>query len=128
MYRDFSPVLARNWEISRRVFAENLHKVRHWQIIEADYSEAPDFEATWFVDPSYRGSPGLGYRFGNDSLNYSELANLIKSRRGQLIVCESSEADYLPFIPLTNSAGVAGKRNQEAVYVRSGIKGDIGIQ
>lgn len=49
-----TPVLERNWEISRRIFKENLYKIKHWQIINDDYSAAPDIEATWFIDPRIR--------------------------------------------------------------------------
>lgn len=114
-----TPVLARNWEISRRVFANNLHKVRHWSVVEDDYTAAPDIEATWFVDPPYQGEPGLGYRFGSALIDYEELAHWTLSRRGQVIACESGAATYLPFVPLVDHAGVAGKVNKEAVYLRS---------
>ncbi|WP_228060438.1 MULTISPECIES: hypothetical protein [unclassified Coleofasciculus] len=36
-----TPVLARNWEISKRYMAQNLFKVKHWRIINADYLLAP---------------------------------------------------------------------------------------
>lgn len=48
-------VLERNWEISKRIMAQNLYKVKHWEIINGDYTEAPDIKATWFVDPPYKG-------------------------------------------------------------------------
>lgn len=121
-----TPVLARNWEISRRVFAANLHKVRHWQILEADYSSAPDIEATWFIDPPYQGEPGLGYKFGSTMIDYAALAQWTLSRRGQVIACESGNATYLPFVPLADHAGVAGKLNKECVFLRSSLARDIG--
>jgi len=34
-------ILARNWEISRRVLAENLYKIKHWKIICGDYKNSP---------------------------------------------------------------------------------------
>lgn len=114
-----TPVLARNWEISRRTFASNLHKIRHWKIEEADFTSAPDIEATWFIDPPYQGDPGMGYRYGSSLIDYSALAEWILSRRGQVIACESGAASYLPFIPLAEHAGVAGKVNKESVFLRS---------
>lgn len=118
-----TPVLARNWEISRRVFAANLHKVRHWEILQGDYRDAPDIEATWFIDPPYQGPPGLGYRYGSDLIDYSALGSWINGRRGQIIACESGDAKYIPFQPLLDHAGVAGKRNRESVFLRSGTTG-----
>jgi site-specific DNA-adenine methylase len=114
-----TPVLARNWEISRRTFAENIHKIRHWEIIEGDYTTAPDVQATWFIDPPYQGAPGEGYRHSSKHLDYDALAQWTHSRKGQVIACESGEAKYLPFTPLKNHTGVAGRKSIESVYIRN---------
>lgn len=120
-----TPVLERNWEISKRVMAASVEKVRHWTITCADYTDAPDIEATWFIDPPYKGPAGLGYEFGSDQLDYGALATWIRSRRGQIIACEGSEGDYLPFSPLVTHMGVAGKRNAERVWLRSSSDEDL---
>lgn len=109
-------VLARNWEISKRMMAKNLHKIKHWQIICGDYREAPDINATWFIDPPYRLNPGMGYRFGSDLIDYSELAKWITQRKGEVIACEGEFGDYLPFKPLMTMKGVAGKKSKEQIY------------
>jgi site-specific DNA-adenine methylase len=114
-----TPVLARNWEISKRHIAENLYKVKHWKIVCADYSAAPDIEATWFIDPPYKESSGRGYHHGSQSLDYAELATWSLSRTGEVIFCEGEWGDYLPFVPLLNSKGVAGKTSKEVIYYRS---------
>lgn len=114
-----TPVLERNWEISRRVFAENLHKIKHWQIINGDYSIAPDIEATWFIDPPYKGDAGMGYRHSSKILNYKKLATWALSRKGEIIFCEGHEGDYLPFKPLLNLKGVAGKVSKEVIFYKS---------
>jgi 16S rRNA G966 N2-methylase RsmD len=111
-----TPVLERNWEISKRVMAASVHKVKHWRIVEGDYSVAPDIEATWFIDPPYKSAPGDGYAHGSSSLDYFRLAQWIKSRKGQVISCEGAFGDYLPFTPLLSLPGVAGKRSEELVY------------
>ncbi|WP_296131182.1 hypothetical protein [uncultured Corynebacterium sp.] len=112
-----TPVLARNWEITRRVFIRDLHKVKHWEIISGDYTCAPDIEATWFIDPPYKGEGGMGYRFNSANLDYLALADWIKCRKGQVIACEGKEGDYLPFKPLTSLSGVAGKRSEERIWL-----------
>lgn len=112
-------VLERNWEISRRIFSENLYKIKHWQIINDDYTSAPDIEATWFIDPPYKGDAGLGYRHSSKLLNYEELAKWIFERKGEVICCEGKEGDYLPFKPLVDLKGVAGKVNKEMIYHRN---------
>ncbi len=110
-------VLERNWEISKRVMASAIPKVRHWRILCDDYSAAPDVEATWFIDPPYKGASGLGYQYGSDLLDYDSLARWIRSRQGQVIACEGPEGDYLPFIPLRTSMGVAGKQSSEVIWL-----------
>lgn len=116
-----TPVLARNWEISKRVFEENLHKIRHWEIICGDYSVAPDVEATWFIDPPYKGDPGMGYEHSSEHLDYEKLAQWILSRRGEVIACEGDNGDYLPFRPLLELKGVAGKTSKEMIFYKSEV-------
>jgi len=115
-------VLERNWEISKRVMAANVHKVKHWQLIEGDYTLAPSCEATWFIDPPYKSSPGLGYNHGSDALDYNALAIWARSRVGEVIHCEGEFGDYLPFEPFLSLPGVAGKRSKELLYFRPGAR------
>lgn len=114
-----TPVLARNWEISRRVMKENLYKVKHWKVYNADYTTAPDIEATWFIDPPYKGKAGMGYRFGSDQIDYNSLAEWAKKRKGEVIFCEGGNGDYLDFKPLVDLKGVAGKISKEVVYLQN---------
>jgi site-specific DNA-adenine methylase len=117
-----TPVLERNWEISKRIFSENLHKIKHWKVICGDYTEAPDIEATWFIDPPYKGDPGLGYYFGSDKLDYNLLAVWTKQRLGEVIFCEGENGDYLPFNHLLTLPGVAGKLSQEKIFYFSNVE------
>jgi len=115
-----TPVLERNWEISKRVMAANVHKVKHWNLIVDDYTAAPDVEATWFIDPPYRYASGGGYAHGSDDIDYDALANWTVNRGGQVIFCEGELGDYLPFQRLLTLPGVAGKLNTELIYYREG--------
>lgn len=65
-------------------------------LIHGDYTEAPDIEATWHIDPPYQhqGSP---YHHGSEGIDYRFLANWCMSRQGQVMVCEAEPADWLPF-------------------------------
>ena len=114
-----TPVLARNWEISKRVMAENLQKIKHWQIICGDYTMAPDIDATWFIDPPYMSEPGMGYGFSSALINYEELAKWSLSRSGEVICCEGEYGDYLPFETLLDLKGVAGKSSKEKIFYRT---------
>lgn len=115
-----TPILARNWEISRRVIAQSINKVRHWTIINGDFKMAPDIEATWFIDPPYRGKSGMGYRYNSALIDYEELAAWALSRKGEIICCEGEGANYLPFLPLVELKGVAGKTSNEMIFYRGG--------
>jgi site-specific DNA-adenine methylase len=114
-----TPVLARNWEISKRVFLSNLHKIKHWKMICDDYSKAPNVEATWFIDPPYQGESGMGYRHSSQFLDYQKLAQWALNRKGEIICCEGQTANYLPFRPLVELKGIAGKISQEVIFYRS---------
>jgi site-specific DNA-adenine methylase len=114
-------VLERNWEISKRIMARDLHKVKHWKVVCADYTSAPDVEATWFIDPPYMGPPGHGYRWGSNDLDYDALRRWVRRRKGQVICCEGENGDYLPFRPLRDSKGVAGKTSSEQVWHRPAL-------
>ena len=115
-----TPVLERNWEISKRVMAANLQKVKHWKIICDDFMNAPDVDATWFIDPPYKSHPGMGYDHGSDSLDYADLSQWVLQRRGELICCEGSFGDYLPFKQMLTLPGVAGKLSDEKIFYRPG--------
>lgn len=114
-----TPVLERNWEISRRIFAENLYKIKHWSIINGDYTEAPNIEATWFIDPPYKGDGGMGYRHSSKLLDYENLAKWSLDRKGEIICCEGYLGDYLPFKPLIDLKGVAGKISKEVIFYKT---------
>jgi hypothetical protein len=107
-----------SWEKSRATMASNVWKVKHWQVRCADYFEAPDAEATWFVDPPYQGSVGEGYAHGSSSIDFARLTEWIRSRPGQVIACESGCAAYLPFIPLRPDVDRFGDRHAEFVWYK----------
>ena len=109
-------IMANNWNSSRRIMGEQLHKIKHWQIIEGDFTSVPNIEATWFIDPPYKGDAGTGYRFSSKMIDYEMLAEWIQSRKGQVIACEGINGDYLPFRPLRDNTGVGGKRNLEVIW------------
>jgi site-specific DNA-adenine methylase len=115
-------VLARNWEITRRVFLKHFNEVKHWEIVCGDYTEAPDIEATWFIDPPYQGDSGKGYCHNNALLDYSKLADWSLKRQGEIICCEGYGATYLPFIPLLDLKGVAGKVSKEVIFYQNNGK------
>ena len=84
-------------DIKYRIISQ-LDGIRHWDIIEGSYEEAPDVEAHFHIDPPYNNTPGRAYRIG--FLDYKSLAEWSKNRRGWVQVCENEGATWLPFRPL----------------------------
>lgn len=101
----------------KRYFA-NLAKIRDWTLIEGDYQDAPDIKATWFIDPPYCGQ--RRYPHGRD-ICYEHLAGWCQARRGQVIVCENSDAKWLPFQHLTIANATqrkASKLRHEGIWLK----------
>lgn len=101
----------------RKRIADNLYKIKHWEIINGDYSLAPDIEATWFIDPPYFSKAGLGYKESAANIDYKKLGEWCKSRKGQVIVCEEEGASWLPFRYFKDSRGQSnGNTFAEAIW------------
>lgn len=103
-------------EALRERVASQVTAIKHWQIIEGDYSAAPDIVATWFVDAPYRGRQGRHYIHPSGRLDYPALARWCRARCGQTIVCEAAGADWLPFAPFGEVHGMSGAPSREAIW------------
>lgn len=109
--------MAQTWnEASRERVASQVERIKGWQLIEGDYTDAPDIEATWFVDPPYQVRGRACY--GHWQVDFTAAADWCRSRRGQVIVCEGSGADWLPFRFLRNAPGMKGRH-------RSGVSAEF---
>lgn len=84
--------------------AKSLFKIRHWKIMQGDYTDAPDVDATWFIDPPYSNG-GEFYKHSSSDLDFEKLRLWSESRLGQKIVCENSNSFWLPFQTLGNLQG-----------------------
>jgi hypothetical protein len=100
--------------------ARQLGAIRHWQIIEGDYSLATDDRASWFIDPPYQ-LMGKNYPCGADEIDFAQLSEWCRSRRGQVMVCEATGANWLDFKPFgAFKSGVVnrtGPRSAEALWM-----------
>ena len=85
--------------------ATKLKIFKHWQFTKCPYYDIQNQEATWFIDPPYQYG-GEHYRHGNKSIDFAALAEWCMSRRGQVIVCENTKADWMPFRPLVRIRGL----------------------
>ena len=84
-----------------------------WSIELGSYDDAPDYAATWFVDPPY-GDKGWFYRV--QFSDFDRLGEWALSRRGMVITCEGPGADWLPFTPLGSFKSTKG-RAKEMVHI-----------
>jgi len=106
-------------EKNRKKLSIDVTKVKHWEIINGDYSEIKNQEATWYIDPPYQGNGGQYYKHGNDGFDYDGLRNWIMERQGEVIVCENSEADWMDFKPLVDIQGQKHKTKEVIFYKKN---------
>lgn len=102
---------------TRRDIAAQVDTISHWKIIQGEYWDAPNIQATWYIDPPYIVA-GKTYRHGPDSINYGHLGAWCMTRNGQVIVCENEGADWLPFEYFAEIQGAPGK-------VRTGVSNEV---
>ncbi len=95
----------------RERLARTADLISHWKIIHGDYKDAPDIEATWFIDPPYQV---MGKHYPDSDIDYQHLSNWCLNRRGQVIVCEGEGADWLPFKHLYEHSGSQRYRNKKS--------------
>ncbi len=74
--------------------AIQVEQIRHWEILEGSYLDAPDVEAHWVVDPPYIVA---GHKYPYSDIDYKELAEWCRARKGYTVVHEAEGADWLPF-------------------------------
>jgi hypothetical protein len=91
-----------------------LYKIRHWKIIQSSFDELENTEATWFIDPPYQFG-GEHYKESNKKIDFNLLAKWCKCRNGQIIVCENTKANWLPFTPMKEMQGTIYKTT-EAIW------------
>lgn len=94
-------------EVRGRIAGQQRH-VRHWSITNLDYSETPNLEGTWFVDPPYMEA-GKAYRHGPRGIDFGNLAQWCETRNGQTIVAENHGAKWLPFRAFRDIKASPGK-------------------
>ena len=124
-WRTVSPFMVEHFEQQRQAAIRN-HDYANAHVLYGlgDWRQAPDIEATWFIDPPYQGVK-QGYTHGADTIDFDELAEWVMTRRGQVIVCEGPAATWLPFEHHTTMQGPAshqqrnGKPNVEHVLTRT---------
>jgi 16S rRNA G966 N2-methylase RsmD len=106
------------WSAGKNYISKNLHKISHWKILSGEYYHLSNQPATWFVDPPYFKS---GKFYMTNTVDFSHLRAWCLERKGQLIVCEQSGADWLEFGPLI-ILDICGKnKTKEMVFTRETV-------
>lgn len=98
-----------NYSIAK--IANNIHKIKHWSIINGDYNDIDNHESTWFIDPPYQFG-GHCYKESNKNIDFIKLGEWCKTRQGQVIVCEAGKADWMPFLNMINQYTTSGMQNE----------------
>lgn len=116
--RESAGRLVEGWTpgLRSRIATQVLH-IRHWRIIEGDYTRAPQRTATWFIDPPYQGELGRRYSCSSNHLDYAALARWCRSRRGLAITCEAQGATWLPFWAYGSHTSASTARTREAIWL-----------
>lgn len=99
--------------------SKQLHKIKHWKIINASYEDHENIEATWFIDPPYQYGGEHQYKFNNKQIDFIKLAEWCRTRNGQVIVCENMKADWLPFTPVKSNPGANFTNTMEAMWTNA---------
>lgn len=109
------------WGQSVRLkLAFQVEHIRHWKIKHGTYENIKNRKATWFVDPPYDSPSGKKYVYS--SVNYKDLSEWCKNRKGQTIVCEMEDANWLPFEFLTTAMNIntvkCGRKYNEMMWTK----------
>lgn len=101
-----------NWTTDKIRIANDLHKIKHWDIRNEDYKTIKNQKATWFVDPPYEK---MGYKYNFNKVDYDFLGDWCRDRKGFVIACENQDATWLHFTPIKTFRG-GQKTNIESVW------------
>lgn len=125
--RAITPRMREMWSSTRKRIERVAPVAAGWKLTGDDYRDLPDVEATWLIDPPYKPlleytswqqGAGNAYLHGSSGIDYEELGEWCRSRRGQVIVCEQSPAAWLPFTPFAAQGNGAtnGATRTEVVW------------
>lgn len=111
-FRTANELLVGRFEQQRRL-ALRHHKYAQQNIIykHGDYRDAPDVEASWFVDAPYFGVDGYKHR-----PDFEQLARWVRARRGQVIVCEGEGAEWLEFVEHARPRSIGNTHHAELIW------------
>lgn len=110
----------------RQRIASQVPKIRHWRIIHGEYTDAPDIDATWHIDPPYNNKAGRAYPA--QPASFDDLGRWCEDRRGLAVVCENAGAEWLPFQPLRTISNSHHTGSKEVVWMNRPPRFWAGVQ
>lgn len=111
----FSDEQGRGDYVIKRII-KHLYKVKEWTIIHGDYFDVDNIECTYFIDPPYQFG---GKSYVCNKIDYVSLKEWIISRRGQVIACENTKANWMDFEPITKMRGANRLYTTEAMWTNN---------
>lgn len=103
-----------NWNEKKRFrIANQVKYIKHWKAKLCSYDEIDHENSTWFVDPPYVQA---GKRYIKKSIDYKNLGDWCKEKKGQVIVCEQEGANWLNFNPLLRQTNGSNKKYMEVFW------------
>jgi site-specific DNA-adenine methylase len=92
-----------SWDKDKVRIANDLHKIKHWDIKFGDFFEQDIIpNATYFIDPPYTVQK---HKYNHHKIDYDRLKGVIDTIDSQVIVCGNSDDKWLEFVPLKKMFG-----------------------
>lgn len=99
----------------RHLLSEQVEAIKHWSVIEGDWSRCTEFSPTsFFIDPPYE-QDGSHYKCSSASLDFKHLGGVclsLASGGNQVVVCENEGASWLPFRKFRTIKATPGKQKK----------------
>ncbi len=95
--------------------ASQLERIKHWKIMNCSYLDIENEDATWFIDPPYQFG-GEHYKESNKAIDFVELSEWCRERKGHVIVCENTKAEWMEFKPIIEIQGACQTHTVEAIW------------
>lgn len=118
--RVITPWMREQWPTVKARIKRTLPHLHKFQLSLGDWWQAPEMDATWFIDPPYQSIVSTaGSEYRHSEIDYPKLGDWCRTRPGQVIVCEQSPASWLPFQPLArqvNGAATGSSTRTEMIW------------
>jgi len=99
----------------RERIANQVECIKHWKVYQKSYADIPFSCSTYFIDPPYIKA---GKKYSCHTIDYTHLSAWCLSRTGQVIVCEQTNANWLPFRLFKKHRSIGHTTTEEAIFIK----------